>query len=840
MRVARPSIVLPLALAGAGGFIALSIMAADRSWPWGIVVGSGAVVVAAVGVLRLAGGFDGPDDAVVKSVPLASLRRPIALVACAAVAMYAALALATTGRVGPVLAGLAVTSSFLALVAAAFRLAVELGALRTERDEARPLFRRHGFWVLACGALLYLPRLGSFSLVDPWESHYGEVARGILARQDWISTWTPQLQPVSGWFWSKPILDMWMQALAMAALGVDPAPGHMLLGAETGRTPAPEWAVRIPACLLSIVALYALYKAVARVFGRRAGLASSLVLATTSQWFFLSHQSMTDMPLVAALSISMALVLMALHTDPAAIAPSYEIAAGAARWRVGLREIVFGVIVTTVLAQALYLASRNIELQWIAAPHGFRWHPDVFWSGSKGSCGLPGNPLCQRQTPEHSLPPIAEAAGWLLLLFALLAVNRTERRTKRLYLIAAWYFAAVATLGKGPAGFALPAAVALAHLAATANWRELVEFEIPSGLLVLAVVALPWYVAMFVRHGQPFTDQLIFHHMWKRAFDHVHDMNSGDDVSFRYYVWQLGYGLFPWTGLLPAALAFGGARGESRAKNDALVFFGAWFVLAFGLFAAMPTKFHHYIFPAVPPAAMLVGIWVDRVLGMGAADEGPMLGAAAVGSAIVTLLVGRDLFAEGDMRGEARLLGLFTYNYAHPWPDSLDFRGTLELVTALIGALMLLLAVRPLRRRAAAALLAVALGYATWALDDYLPRCASHWGQREIFETYHRLRASPDEPIIGYRLNWLGEYFYSGNGLPAFGVEASAGASLPKFVQAQIEAGRTTFYFATEHGSVAGLRGELGQPRTFERLTDARTNNKFVLVRASFDSISAR
>jgi hypothetical protein len=42
-----------------------------------------------------------------------------------------------------------------------------------------------------------------------------------------------------------------------------------------------------------------------------------------------------------------------------------------------------------------------------------------------------------------------------------------------------------------------------------------------------------------------------------------------------------------------------------------------WFVFAFGLFTAMLTKFHHYIFPAVPPAAMLTGILVDRMLGKG-------------------------------------------------------------------------------------------------------------------------------------------------------------------------------------------------------------------------------
>jgi hypothetical protein len=118
----------------------------------------------------------------------------------------------------------------------------------------------------------------------------------------------------------------------------------------------------------------------------------------------------------------------------------------------------------------------------------------------------------------------------------------------------------------------------------------------------------------------------------------------------------------------------------------------------------------------------------------------------------------------------------------------------------------------------------------------YLPRCARHWGQREIFETYERLRSGPDEPVVAYRMNWLGEYFYTGNRIPAFGVEASAGASIARYVRAEVERGRRTFFFVTEHGNAGPLKNELGQPSSFEQVTDARLNNKFVLVRATFDA----
>jgi 4-amino-4-deoxy-L-arabinose transferase-like glycosyltransferase len=105
--------------------------------------------------------------------------------------------------------------------------------------------------------------------------------------------------------------------------------------------------------------------------------------------------------------------------------------------------------------------------------------------------------------------------------------------------------------------------------------------------------------------------------MFNRAFSHVHDTNEGDDTSFRFYVWQLGYALFPWTGLAPLALLWWmrGAKDDDGHKTDASVLLCMWFVFAFALFSFMGTKFHHYIFPAVPPVAMLIGVMLDDMLG---------------------------------------------------------------------------------------------------------------------------------------------------------------------------------------------------------------------------------
>lgn len=666
----------------AGAVPAFLLMAKSGQSGWAFPVGFLALCIAAFGVMDLLGTFDDglgrrpdpkptdPHGEPVTSTTLGALAPSLGAVLALAAAFGASLSFAQSAIFSSTVAAVCVPGTFIGLVAAVFHLGVKLGPFRTdELGLERPLHARHGFWVLALGALLYFPTLGVFSLWDPWETHYGEVAREILARDDWISLWWAQ----DGWFWSKPILNFWIQSLAMGALGTNFQPDQMLIAANGTATAHPEWVVRAPNVLMTLGAMYFLYKGVAKVFGRRAGLLGAIVLATMPDWYFLAHQTMTDMPFVAAMTAAMGLLLFGLNTGEDERVRLYEVEAFGAKFRVSLFHLVFGAVLLTAIPQILYLLSRNVELVLFGeGPKGFRLHWDEMTTGSAGNCGLPGNQSCTTQLPA-ALPkggswwygpkaklgfarlfmafePAFQALVWSAVIGTLLYLNWGERRTRRLVYIAAWLCAALATMAKGPAGFALPILCAFAYIATKKRWSELTRFELVSGLLVILAVAIPWYVAMYVRHGSPFTDRLIFHDMVNRAFRHVHDTNEGDDTGIRYYIWQLGYAVFPWSGLVPLGLLWGFRRSDSalaravssifgRAKRaepqgapeaksdeaeesrggaavgDASVMLVMWFLFAFALFTWMGTKFHHYIFPAIPPTAMLVGVVLDDMLG---------------------------------------------------------------------------------------------------------------------------------------------------------------------------------------------------------------------------------
>jgi 4-amino-4-deoxy-L-arabinose transferase-like glycosyltransferase len=817
-------------VAACGLFGAFLVMAYDGRLRSAVPLGALAVAIAAWGLADLVASFFADEGAPARAVSLRALAWPIVRAAVAAGANFLAFWSAVHGALGQTLAGALVTATFLGLVASVFALGQALGPWQLdENGNPRPLWRRHGFWLFVVSALLVLPALGNASLWDPWETHYAEVSREILARRDWISLWWGW----QGWFFSKPVLTFWLQALAMATLGVHHEPGRMLEGAF-GAVAHPEWAVRAPIALFAMTSAYLLYKGVARHFGRRAGFFGGLVLATSPQWFFLAHQTMTDMPFVAAMSGAMGLVLLGLAEGDETRVRTYELRAGSLSVRFSAWHLVFGAIVAVSVAQLVYLVSRNVDLVLAApGPHGFRLHLDAFRAGSAGNCDLPGNPPCVAGAPSSHFEPWAQALLWAVALGLILALNWRERRVKRVLYLGAWFLAALATMAKGPAGAALPALAVLAFLCATKRFAELARLEIASGALIVLLLSLPWFVAMVVRHGTAFTDELIFHDMYSRAFDHVHDTNQGANTSFVYYVRQLAYALFPWSGLAP--LGFTLFAREKSGERDAVVLLMAWALATFVLFSVMGTKFHHYVFPCVPPLAMLVGVVVDRAWARLEVREEAMAGAGAIAAASITALVGWDLASAppDEQPGAIRLLQLFTYQYSRGWPGSVDLHVALAVFAILATAGVVALGVPRMRRVGALGLSLVAFAWAAWGLDVYMPRLAPHWGQRDVIAAYYREAGfAASTPLVAYQLNWKGENFYTGNHVAQF---VSSGATFTQWIRTQKEKGTRVMYVVTESGRVGSLRSEIGSALgggAVREVTTRADSNQFVLVRA--------
>jgi 4-amino-4-deoxy-L-arabinose transferase-like glycosyltransferase len=837
-------------------------------------------------------------------------------------------------------------------------------------------FKRPPLAIFIIIGLIYIPLAGTFSLWDPWETHYGEVSREILARDDWISLWWCQ----ENWFWSKPILIFWSDALSMGALGIDYTPDSQMFHSE--------WALRLPIIGMSLVALITSYFAVSRSFGKRAGLLSALVLGTMPHFFFLAHQAITDMPLVANMTTAIAFLILAITEDPKREVRLYRVG----RIILSARHAVIVLIFMLVSPQVLYLASRNISFTDGPA---FAWHGDQFMFGSAGNSHVPGNApardvvpyvsdvnlisglillgiillvafgliwwlkghrpalitlgagtvgigafvvLVRATTGSFNLPllePMAQAAFWGAGLVWIIHMIKEERHARGLHMFAFYIFCGLAFMGKGIPGFALPGMISLFYLIASKRWYLLLDghLKVAAGALTVMVTGASWFVAMFIRHGPPFTDRLLIHDHVNRLAAGVH----GDTGTIQYFIEQLGFGLFPWVALVPAALTLfiwnryassapidpgggpyramepsGGGNNEADRQKQVLIVLAVWFAAAFTLFSAMITKFHHYIFPVVPSAGIATGILLDKLFGKIAPEGrsslvawacilgGPALailgvaglwgdprgvvpvgveqadraewvtqhawnpatcwaliaaGVAAIAfawmlfqraggakkkepieyaplaalltaGAILVAFVARDLSWITDARphGFERLIHLFVYNYGRPWPDHFDYRPAFTafgIVMSVLVAASIFARVRPVATRA---LLASSLLFSVWVLDVYMVDLSPHWGMRELIYSYYDARASEDEHLLAWQMNWKGENFYTANRVYVF-VDLD-NRKVREYIQ-EHEGERT--FFVLEHTRMGSFRGLMGS-REIREVTDKRLCNKFIIV----------
>lgn len=491
-------------------------------------------------------------------------------------------------------------------------------------DEAARLLRAPGTWAVLLGAVVFLPFLGASGLWDPWETHYGEVARRMVVDGDWITPrWRNEL------FFSKPILIFWMMGASFKLFGIS------------------ALAARLPFALVGILGVYLAYRPVARLTDPRRGLWASLVMATSPFYFFIARQAITD--------------------------------------------IVFCVCMLGVL----------------------------------------GN-------------------------FILVAL---EERPRRRDVLAIYLFAALAALAKTPVGLAIPVVVALVYLVLSGDWAVLRKLKLHIGIPVFLVVAVPWYLAMVIKYGQRYYGEFFIDHNVSRAFTGVH----GERGTFEYYLKQLGYGFFPWVGLLPLAcgrlaarLRGAGASAHVRLGTAGTappgprldLFLAVWLGVTFMVFTLIVTKFHHYIFPALPPLAILAG------LALAERDEGLWRFMAPLG-ALILVVVANDVISS-----PAHLSNLCTYAYDRPLPEDVYPRWFLFGCAA--AWTVLLIVSRFVRaHRLPALLLAAVAGASALVLSwFYIPALGHTLSQRDLFETYERY-AQPGDKLYQYQMNWRGEVFYS-------------------------------------------------------------------------------
>jgi 4-amino-4-deoxy-L-arabinose transferase-like glycosyltransferase len=318
----------------------------------------------------------------------------------------------------------------------------------------------------------------------------------------------------------------------------------------------------------------------------------------------------------------------------------------------------------------------------------------------------------------------------LFFAFALRAIDRGDRSRRRLYLVMMYVAIGLAVITKGPVGVVLPALTFLLFVLISKRFNLFRETMLLAGLVLVAVIVLPWYVSVYLNHGWRYIATFLLGDNLSRYTSG----NWGPSRSVFFYVPVLLGDLFPWSLLLIPALATtllaglhrvwhralrwsgrgasasaGGERKEVAGRLEVLRLAGntnlllfLWIVSIVAFFSLSKGKEDLYILPIYPAAMAIVGVLLGRFLDGGATTSN------------FTRLVSRILVVTG---GAVLATGCALLYLRRIVPASLHLAGVVPIgVAAICGGGLIVLAVVMKRRFVAVLAVMLTMAAINWVI----------------------------------------------------------------------------------------------------------------------------
>lgn len=163
-----------------------------------------------------------------------------------------------------------------------------------------------------------------------------------------------------------------------------------------------------------------------------------------------------------------------------------------------------------------------------------------------------------------------------------------------------WIAQGFGILIKGPVSPLLSLLTAAALFAFDRDWRWLLKMKLVRGVGIVLVIVLPWLILITWKSGGAFFQEAVGKDMLNKVAqgEESHGLPPG--------FYMLTYSLFMWPFGLIAVGA--GLQAINRFWDDPrLRFCLAWYIPFWLVFEAIPTKLPHYVMPAYPGMALLVG-----------------------------------------------------------------------------------------------------------------------------------------------------------------------------------------------------------------------------------------
>lgn len=196
-----------------------------------------------------------------------------------------------------------------------------------------------------------------------------------------------------------------------------------------------------------------------------------------------------------------------------------------------------------------------------------------------------------------------------LFLFAL-AERRPDRR--RLYLVLMYACIGFAVITKGPVAVLLIAIVIGIYFLVSAKLSEVRRIMLPMGLLVIALIVLPWYLAIYFQNGWSYIETFLIKDNLSRYMEPIWGPRRG----ILFYGPVVIGDFFPWS-LFLLPLFWKALRRLRRFKRspgwDSYALLLIWMAVIVVFFSLSKSKEDLYVLPIYPAAAALVGSSLSRL-----------------------------------------------------------------------------------------------------------------------------------------------------------------------------------------------------------------------------------
>jgi 4-amino-4-deoxy-L-arabinose transferase-like glycosyltransferase len=265
-----------------------------------------------------------------------------------------------------------------------------------------------------------------------------------------------------------------------------------------------------------------------------------------------------------------------------------------------LTSVTYLVTGASELGARFWAAMAGVGLVLVTAAAGRRWYDEAtgLLAGAIVATNFGYFSIGRMALPDLPLTFCITLAIWA----ALVSTLEQERSPRKFVIIAALGFG-LGFLMKGPVGVIIPAIVIVPVLMIERRSIGLNPADIVLGFLVFLAIAMPWYLLMWVRHGNEYLQSFFVGDNFERfATDRFNDPRP-----WWFYLPVVAGGLLPWT---PFALVWLGPitqflRGRrSIGTIDLRLLMWALFPLIF--YSLSIGKQPRYVLPVLPPLALLL------------------------------------------------------------------------------------------------------------------------------------------------------------------------------------------------------------------------------------------